>query len=137
RTARPVVLPPAAGLRRCLTPGVDLLARAVAVVRPTIGNQLRRHGTMSIKPLRLEIRAMVAADRRTFVPVQTEPAQAVENPLNHRVGRSFRVGVFDAEDEHAARPPCIEPVEERSARPTDMQVAGWRWSEANADRHEV
>ena len=79
---------------------------------------------------------MGAADLRAFVPVETEPAQAVEDALDHLRRRALGVGVFDAQHEHAAEPPREQPVEEGRAGAADVQVAGGRWSEADADHLE-
>ena len=78
---------------------------------------------------------MRAADERPFVPVEAEPAQAVENAVDHFRRRSLDVGVFDAQHEDAAVPAREEPVEEGRAGAADVQVTGRRWSEADARGH--
>ena len=44
---------------------------------------------------------------------------------------SLAIGVLDPKHVSAAGVPGIEPVEERSARSTDVQVPGGRWGETD------
>ena len=62
-----------------------------------------------------------ALEQRTFVPIDAEPSQLVEDDIDQLRSISVAVGVFDAEHERAARRPGKEPIEERSTRTTDMQ----------------
>jgi hypothetical protein len=94
------------------------------------GDELFSHRPIAIEARRLKVRAVRAADLRPLVPVEAEPAQAVEDPFDHLVRRALDVGVFDAQDEHAAEPPREKPVEKRGTRAADVQVAGRRGSEA-------
>src|SRR5688500_6475875 len=87
--------------------------------------------------LRLEVRRMRAADVGPLIPVETEPAQAVDDAGDHLPRRALRVGVLDAQHERAAMPPREQPVEERRARAADVQVAGRGWSETNANGHQA
>ena len=50
-----------------------------------------------------------------------------------RFGGALAVGILDAQQELAAGVACVEPVEQRRARPADVQVAGGRGSEAGDD----
>src|SRR5690606_39840540 len=59
-----------------------------------------------------------------LVPVEAQPAQAVENGCEGLLGGALGVGVLNAEDEGAAVVAGKEPVEERRASPTHVQVAG-------------
>ena len=95
-------------------------------------DQVGGGGAVALEPLRLEVRAVRAVDLRPLVPVEAEPAQAVENSLDHVVRRAFDVGVFDAQHEDAAQLAREQPVEERGARAADVEVAGGRGSEADA-----
>ena len=88
-----------------------------------------------VEPLRLEVRGVRPADVRPFVPVEAEPAQAVDDPRDHLPRRSLGVGVLDAQHERAAMPPREQPVEERRARAADVQVAGRRRCEPDARAH--
>ncbi len=81
----------------------------------------------------LEIRSVVAADAGAFVPVETEPFQAVIDDLHGLDGVARLVGVLDAQDERATGVPGVEPVEQRGARPADVQEAGGRGGETDTD----
>jgi len=78
---------------------------------------------VTIEPPGLQVRRVRPADDRALVPVETEPAQTVENARDHLVGRSLQIGVLDAQHEHAARVPREQPVEERGTRAADVEVA--------------
>ena len=96
--------------------------------------QLARGGAVAIEPLRLEVRRMRAADFGALIPVDAEPAQAVENAGDHLGLRALDVGVFDAKDEGAAVTAGVEPVEQRRAGAADVEVAGGGGREAKT-RH--
>ena len=85
--------------------------------------------------LALEIRPAGAVLAGAFVPVEAEPAHAVEDRLAGFLGVAGLVGVLDAQDERAAMFAGEEPVEERGACAADVEVAGWRRGEAGADGH--
>ena len=69
---------------------------------------------------------------RALVPVEAEPAHAFQDAFDHGLGGALEVGVLDAEDEGAAGVAGEEPVEERGAGATNVQVAGGRGSETDA-----
>ena len=94
-----------------------------------------RRRAIAIEPLRLEIRRVRAADLRALVPIDPQPAQAIEDAGDHLGLRALDVGVFDAQDERAAVTAGIQPVEESGARAADMQVAGGRRGEPEARGH--
>src|SRR4029077_17220530 len=66
--------------------------------------------------------ALKLADRLA-VPIEPEPFEPVENRVYCGLGRTFAVGVFDAQQELAAEALGVEPVEQSRARPADMQEA--------------
>ena len=59
------------------------------------------HRTMAVETLRLKVRTEVAADRGSFVPVEPEPAEPVEDPFDHVLRRALEVRVLDPEHEDA------------------------------------
>jgi hypothetical protein len=65
-----------------------------------------------------------SADFGTLVPLEPQPAQALENSADHLGRRALEIGVFDAQHERAAVPPGEEIVEQRGTRAADVQVAG-------------
>ena len=58
---------------------------------------------------------------------QSSPSHRIPSrmPVTMSADDRSNVGVFDAEDEGAAVPPRVQPVEERGARAADVQVARW------------
>src|SRR5687767_7634357 len=66
-----------------------------------------------------------------LVPIETQPAETIQNPPDHVRRGPLDVGVFDAEHERAAVPARVEPVEERGAGAADVEVAGRRGSKTN------
>jgi hypothetical protein len=90
---------------------------------------LRRHTTILIQSLRLK--------ERPFVPIQSQPAHALENAFHHFGRRTLDVRVFNAKDELSLVMLCKEPVEERGSGATDVEVAGWGGCEANADLRQT
>src|SRR5207245_7778957 len=128
-----VVAPGRAAALRGFALRLQLLGRAVAVVRAAGRDERAGHRAIAIEAFGLKVGPVRSADVRPFVPVEPEPAQPVEDAFDHLRRRAFDVGVFDAKDEHAAVAAREEPVEERRSRAADVQVAGWRGSQTNAD----
>src|SRR5262245_52518220 len=62
RRTRAVVFPAARQSFRSGALLLQFVGSAVAVVRPAVGNQPRRHGAMSIESLGLEVGLVLAAD---------------------------------------------------------------------------
>ncbi len=85
--------------------------------------------------LTLEVGTVVAADLRAFVPLESEPAEAVVDDLVGFVGVALGVGVLHAEHEGAAVFAGVEPVEEGGAGASDVEKTGGRRGEAGADSH--
>lgn len=56
------------------------------------------------------------------VPIQTKPCQAIKNGSRRGVGGTFPVGVFDAQQHLATAVLGIKPVEQGSARTTNVQI---------------
>ena len=75
-------------------------------------------------------------DRR-LVGGQAEPGEAFEDLVHRRLGGAFLVGVLDAQQVGAAMVAGEEVIEQRGARPADMQVAGGGGSETGADGHDT
>ena len=111
--------------------GLQSLCRAIAVVGVAAADQ--RVGTLAMpaEARRLRVGAVRAANLRAFVPLNPHPAQAAENRPDHLVGRPLGVGVLDAKDERAAVTAGVEPVEQRRAGASDVEVPGGRGGEAD------
>ena len=67
-----------------------------------------------------------------LVPVQAQPAQAVEQVPVGLLGVARGVGVLDAEDEGATGVPGVRPVEQRRPHEADVDHAGGRGAEPRA-----
>lgn len=80
--------------------------------------------------------AEVTAFSFALIPVESEPAHAVEDGLAGLFGIAFLVGVFDAENKGATMFASKEPVEEGGASSADVEVTGGRGCEACANGHE-
>src|ERR1019366_2324955 len=89
-----------------------------AVVGMAAFDQAQRGVAVQIHALRLEVRALI--------PIDAQPAQPDEDAFHHLRRRALEVSVLDAEDERASVMSREQPVEQRGARPADMQVAGRR-----------
>src|SRR5262245_40375076 len=85
-----------------------------------------------MQALRLTIGTVHAADVRPFVPIKPEPAQILENADLGFLRRSLDVGILDAQDERPVLAVREKPVEQGSARVTDVKVTGGTWSESNS-----
>src|SRR5207248_5288206 len=109
------------------------LLAAKASIRNSGGEELLRGGAVNIDALRLPIRLVRPAVVRTFIPIESEPAQIVEHHRFRLARRSRLVGVFDANDERATVPLREKPVEDCRARAADVEIAGRRWSKTNAN----
>ena len=68
------------------------------------------------------------------VPIEAEPAHAVEDRVDRFVRRARLVGVLDPQQELAAVVAGEQPVEQRRARAADMQEAGGRGRKAGDNR---
>ena len=104
---------------------VELGRRQIAVVGVAGGQQL-------LGDLAVARRARELVDGLA-VPVELEPFEPVEDGSDGRFRGALAVGVLDAQQELAAGVARVEPVEQRRARPADMQVAGGRGSKAGDD----
>ncbi len=116
--------------------------RAFVFVGEAVRQQRFDAALIIFLPLRLEIRPAVAfawaggvAGDRAFVPIEAEPAQAVEDDVHGFLRVARGVGVFDAQDERAAGVAGVKPVEQRGARAADVEVAGGRGSKTNTRFH--
>ena len=72
---------------------------------------------------------------RLAIPADAEPVEPVEDGVDGGLRRALAVGVLDPQQHLAAAAAGIEPVEQRGARPADMQEAGGRGGEAGDDAH--
>jgi hypothetical protein len=97
-----------------------------------VAHQLFGHGAVAVEALRLEVRPVVSAFLGTLVPVEAKPPHPLQDALHHVPRRTFDVGVFDAQDEHAAHAARVQPVEQGRAGTADVEVSGGRRGKADA-----
>ena len=114
---------------------VQALRGAVAAVGLALVEQPIGRLDVERQPLGLAVGAVRPADVGAFIPVQTEPAQRVEDQFFGSLDGAGLVGVLDADDELSAEASGEQPVEEGGADVADVRLAGWRGSVANADGH--
>jgi len=67
------------------------------------------------------------------VPIQAEPGEPIEDRLDGGLRGALAVGVLDPQQHFPAASAGIEPVEQRGARPADMQEARGRGGKARDD----
>ena len=67
------------------------------------------------------------------VPVELEPAQALDDRIDRILRRAGAVGVLDSQQEAPARRAGQEPVEERGPRAADVEISGGRGGESRYD----
>ena len=109
---------------------LDLLRRRKGIVGLARREQRSHHVAVDLAALRLPVRAIGSADLGPLVPIETEPAQRVEQRQIAFLGVALGVGVLDAEHEGAAGVPGVGPVEQRGADHPDVGGAGGRRAES-------
>jgi hypothetical protein len=62
---------------------------------------------------------------------------ALQNGINSRLGGTFPIGVFHAQDKGAAKPPGMQLAEQSSARTADVEKTSGRGGKAGTDRHAI
>ncbi|MNN13631.1 hypothetical protein D3C81_1266690 [compost metagenome] len=88
---------------------------------------------VDVAALALPVRAMRAADVRTFAPLDTEPAQGVEDLLFGLAGRTQLVGIFNTQDELAAVLLGKAVVEQGDVGGADVGIASRRRRDTRAN----
>ena len=85
-----------------------------------------------LPPARLKIRPKFPP-LRSFIPIESQPAQPVVNSARGFLRVARAIGILDPQDQRAPRVFGVEPVKQSRARTADMKISGGRWSEANAN----
>ena len=106
------------------THGFYFVGAAVAIIGMALFQQLRNNLAIAIHALHLVERA--------FIGRQPQPVHAVKNGLNSFRGGAFKVGVFDAQHEHALVMAGKGPGKKRRAGSTQMQITGGRGRKAGS-----
>ena len=116
-------------------PLLELLRRAIAAVRERGDQQRFRVTPVVVAALGLKVRAVIATDLGTFIPIEPEPPQPIEDRRDRGVGRARRVGVLDPQHERAAVGPREQPVVEGRARTPDVKKPGRARRESDTNAH--
>jgi len=103
----------------------QLLGGGVAAIGMAARQQFMRHRGVAIGAGELV--------NHIAVPAEIEPAHAIQDGIYRRLGGARTIGVLDAEQEFAAMVPGEQPVEQRRARPADMQISSRGWRETRDD----
>ena len=88
---------------------------------------------INLAALALTIGPCSSANIDALVPVQTEPAQGINQLLIAFLGVSSGIGVLNAKDEFATGSSRICPVEESGSDKPNVRGSGRAWAEANSD----
>jgi hypothetical protein len=112
---------------------VEFFGGLEGAIGGAVGEQDRGVLAVDLRPLRLTIGAVGAADVGAFVPGEAEPVERVEDLLLGGGDEAGAVGVFDAEDELAATLAGVDEVEQADVGGADVGVAGGRGSDADSD----
>src|SRR5204863_2072351 len=88
---------------------------------------------VNIRSLALQIRSEISAHMRTFIPIETEPAQSFIDRGGCFFGIARSIGVLDAQNEFAVVMSREEPIEKGGARAADVEIASGRRGKTDAD----
>jgi len=112
---------------------IQLFSGAETRERMTQRYQLLGVRLINVTALALPIWAVWASNVRTFAPLNTQPAQRIENLLFRLTSRTQLIGVFDAQDELTAMLLGKAVVEQCDVGSANVRVAGRRWRDSGAD----
>ena len=111
--------------------GTPFAARLLAHLRELVGRGVAAIGVARFQQdlgyLAVALGARELVDGLA-VPFQAQPGEPIEDGLDRSLRGALAVGVLDPQQHLPAAPAGIEPVEQRGARPPDMQKARWRRS---------
>ncbi|MPM33684.1 hypothetical protein SDC9_80262 [bioreactor metagenome] len=116
---------------------VQLFIRAEAIVR--LAGLDQQLGIRQIHALAfaLNIRAVVAADIRAFVPLHADVAERVVDDIYRAFNIAALVGVLDAENERAVVFFCIQIGIQRAAQIAQMHIARRRRGKSGSNHKNV
>ncbi len=86
--------------------------------------QKRAAVRQKLSSCRLVQRGALRLIERAFIPIDAEPAKAVDDALDEFGLVALGVGILDAQDHGAALMASEEPVEESGARAAYVEIAG-------------
>src|SRR5260370_17420644 len=104
-----------------------------AIVGLPIWNQSIGIGRISVHLVGLRVGWIGSANVRTFVPIQPQPLEILQQLSFVARLTAFDVGVFDAKYERTVLLPRKKPVEERRSNIPDVELPGGRGSKTDAN----
>ena len=105
----------------------------VVIVGGLTLDQLPYGRLIAVQALRLEIGPVRATHFRALIPLDAQPAKAVQNGLQGRRHVALLVGIVDPQHEMAAVLAGEEPIEQRRAHAANVQVSGRTGSKTGTD----
>src|SRR5579864_1321289 len=102
----------------------QVLLRAETEIRLALSQQPLRMFAIDFQPIGLSIGTVCAANIGTFVPIEPQPFQILEQRSLETRFTALNVGVLDAQHHRAALLPRKEPVEQRGTGIADVQMSG-------------
>ena len=120
-----------------LAVSLNFFLGAEAAVRAALFDQLPRVLGVEVAALGLDIRAVIAADIRTFVIGQACLTHGLVNQIDRAGHFALLIGIFDAQNELAAVLLGEQIGIQRGAQAAQMQIARWAGGKpcANFIRH--
>ncbi len=73
----------------------------------------------------------------SLVMLESGPFHPVQNLPDRLFRGALEISVFDAQNELAPVPACVEPGKKRRAQAADMQKTGGTWCKSSADGHRI
>ncbi len=81
----------------------------------------------------LVARNALQLEERSLVPIEPEPAHAVEDRLHRGLGGALKVGVLDAQNKLAAVLARVGPGEQRGTHAAYVEITGGAWGKTGSD----
>ena len=111
----------------------QFLAAAVALVGVALVQELFRQSLVDLQPVRLLVGSVGALYFGALVPVNVQPAQAIQDGVDGPVYESCLVGVLNPYDELPAVVASEQPIEESGAYVSDVGLPCRARSESDAN----
>ena len=94
--------------------------------------QLLRVFLVVIQPLGLNVWTAIPFDPRSFVEIQSRPAEGFHQVLRRAVHLAALVGILDSQNKAAAHMPGIKIIEQGGSQSPHMQKPGWARSKSKS-----
>ena len=92
-----------------------------AIVGFSFGQQLVNGRLIDVKAFHLTVRPIVAADVNAFIPIHTQPFQAILNIFLRFLARTLQVRIFHTNDKSSLMFFCQQIVKQSRTGASDMQ----------------